>query len=311
MEQIELNQKENKNAIKSMAKFKTAASRTLLENFRIILCVLILFVAVCFYLPEISHKFDFNVKELTVAAVVMFACSVAMYFNFLGSGTALGKKEKAFIDCSELNEKLREEIKKKNIVNFLDEFCKKVRDQILTDARSNYLELVGIKDAEYKEKYVGKTKQELLEEFPDLQKHKVKAIVKANKIKPPVLTKEMIYYSGETHAVTNKVLPINPNRKRSSKAVKDITKTAVTTVFAGSIVLDVVATPNWATVILCLLKLCVIVLAGWKGFCNGYDSISNVAVKYITCKNDLLEQALKEHAEIKNEGNPNENTADI
>lgn len=254
-------------------------------SFFIVLAVVFVFLAQVKILPNVS------VKEAATTCFFLFVCSYFMYCNLLNSGTKLGKEEPAYISVSDKHRTLKAEIKACGYEKYLTPFCESVRKAKFVRDRKSELERVGISYEDYVAKYEGKTKSEILNEFPDIPKAKIKAIKKANAVKLIIFTKEMIYRESKA-SHDRAILGLTPQAKRNFRMVWNIAFAAFVAFMSYSIFIDVIEKPTWASFAMCLVKLLPLFVCGWRGFTNGFDYIAVETVSYMTDQNDLLEEAI-------------------
>lgn len=279
-----------------------------IRNINSVLSLFIVLVVVFVFLAQVKILPNVSVQEAAASCVLLFFCSYFMYCNLLNSGTKLGKQEEDYINCTKKHNDLRETIKSNNYEQYLNDFCESVRKAKFIRDRETELSRVGILYSEYTEKYEGKTEEEILQEFPELNKGKRKAIKKANAVKCVAFTKEMIYRECKpTHSQA--ILGVTPQAKRNFRMVWNIFFSAVVAFMSYSIFVDVIEKPTWASFAMCLVKLLPLFVCGWRGFTNGFDFIAVESVSYMSDQNDLLEEAIV-FAKAKKEAEPSLSVTD-
>lgn len=123
-----------------------------------------------------------------------------------------------------------------------------------------------------------------------MSRTQIDAVKKANRLKPAVLTPEMILRRGNGH---HRSLPlgIRPETKKRINFMLKFLRTAGVAFALSAIVLDVLIEPSWVMFASICLKLLSVVLSGFDGYKFGYENIVVDTVNYMSAQADLMEQA--------------------
>ncbi len=229
--------------------------------------------------------------ELGLTFFILLFCSYSMYVNFSDSGTRAGRASTIFLDAQGEHDKIKKLILESKKDFRLLEFCKHYIAEELRAVREGILSNDGIKYEVYKDKYIGKD-EATLKADKTLSDKQVKAIVKANNVKPIKLTPEMILKRGRGDGSRNP-LGTNPKTKKRLHYIIKFITTFVTSILTGIIVFDIIVEPSWATVVSCLFKLLTIVLNGFMGYKMGFENIAVETVNYMNDQIDLMQQFIQ------------------
>ena len=256
-----------------------------------VIAMFIIFVAIVVSTTDITLMTAFDWAELGLSFFVFMFCAYAMYVNGTGNGIRAGRKSEAYLTSKKQYDELKEQIIKNKMQGRLPEFCRYYIEEELRNTRNAILTEVGIDFSVYQAKYVGKDKEELVQNTL-LSKSQVEAIVQANGIKPIRLTPEMILKRGRG-SLHRSPLGMEPSKKRRiGYAIKFGSTFAVACVMVG-ITLKPKSDLTWATVAEIILKLFPIVLNGFMGYKSGYENIFVDTVNYMNDQADLMRQLIR------------------
>ncbi len=278
-------------AMEKMSEGKKKVAKQLVNYSSMIVGIFLILVVIAVFTTDINFMSAADWAKLGLTFFVLLFCSYSMYVNYSDSGTRAGRNSAVFTEQKGKHDTIKKRvIDDKKQVRLL-EFCRYYIAEELKNTRDIILANEGLKYEDYQSKWVGKCEEELLSD-KTLTKMQVKAIVKANGIKPIKLTPDMILKRGRGGGKRNP-LGIKPESKKLFYYISKFITTVVTSIFTGIIVFDVIAQPSWSTIVACLLKLLPIVLNGFMGYKMGYENIAVDTVNYMADQIDLLEQFLQ------------------
>ena len=275
-------------AIETMDVKKKKVARSILNNTGIFIGIFLVFVVIVVYTTDIKLTSIMQWVELGLSFFILLFCAYSMYVNASDSGIKAGKTSETYIKAQTEYNSIKNEIVEGKMQGRLAEFCHYYTTEELNNIRKSILSDVGIEFDLYNKKYIGKGK-ELLSTDKTLSEPQIKAIIKADKVKPIKLTPEMIFKRGRG-SKRRTPLGTKPETKRGVAYGTKFFKTCVTSVLTGIIVLDVAITPTWATFAACCLKLMPVILNGFAGYKMGYENIVVDTVNYISDQIDLMHQ---------------------
>ncbi len=277
---------------------KKKAAKTLLNYSSMIVGVFLVLVFVFAFTAELDFTSAVTWVELGLTFFVMIFCSYSMYINFSDSGTRAGRLSNTYVEAKKAHDELKGFIVNNKMQFRLAEFCKYYTDTELKQSREKILSNEGLRYDAYEKEYIGKDKATIAEN-KDLSKKQVKAIVRANNLKPIRLTPEMILKCGRLDIRRNP-LGVSPESKKMFNFATKFITTVLTSVLTGVIVFNVIAEPSWSTVVACCLKVLPVILNGFMGYKMGYENVAVDTVNYMNDQTSMMQQFLQyveNHAE--------------
>lgn len=267
---------------------KHKAVKGLIENRGMIVSIILALILVFAFTTNINFTSKAEVLKLSLSIFVFMFCSYSMYINNAKSGTRAGKLTKAYIETEEKYIEIKTRIINEDKQVYLGEFCRLYVDEELKNARKDILDFVGIEYEEYVRKWVGADIKDIkkTEKFSDREKQ---AVIKANALKPVRLTPDMLL-KREREIKRRAPLKKTPTEKRNAKYIGRFMRTIITSIFACTIALDVIANPSWSTFSELCIRLLMVVLSGFFGYQTGYENITCDTVDYMHDQIDLLNQ---------------------
>ena len=251
----------------------------------------IIFVAIVVSTTDITVMTVIDWTSLGLSFFVFMFCAYAMYVNGSGNGIRAGRQNELYLSAKKQYDDLKNEIIAKKMPGRLPEFCRYYVEEELRNTRNAILMEVGIDFAVYKERYVGKDKEEL-KKNEILSKTQIEAIVSANKVKPIRLTPEMILKRGRG-AMHRSPLGMEPSKKRRIGYAWKFSSTFIVAILMVSITLNPKADLTWVTFVEIVLKLFPIALNGFTGYQSGYENIVVDTVNYMNDQADLMRKLVQ------------------
>lgn len=276
-------------AILALDETKQRITKKILSNAGMICSCFLFFVAAVVLTTDIKGiESVTQIAELGLSFMVILFLTYSMYFSCSDSGIKNGKLSAAYIDACRRCDDLKNHIITEDLYKQLVSFCKDYVLKELKNACSEVLTPVGISYEEYEDKCKGKDEKEL-SAYSEVQ---LKAIKRANKLKPIKLNADMICKRSRRGARRNP-LGITPNTRKAINDTISFVKITLTSLLTGVVVLDAVVDFSWATVVGVLLKLMPVVVNAFNGYKSGYENIVIDSVDYMNDQIDLMEQAIR------------------
>ena len=276
-------------AILALDETKQRITKKILSNAGMICSCFLFFVAAVVLTTDIKGiQSVAQIAELGLSFVVILFLTYSMYFSCSDSGVKSGKASTMYIEICKRCDELKNRIITRNLYKTLVDFCKDYVRRELRNACIELLSPVNISYEEYEEKCKGKD----LETLEDLySKTQLKAIKRANKLKPIKLSADMICKRSR-RGVRRNPLGMNPGTKKVINDAFSFAKITLTSLLTGAVVLDAVVDFSWATIVGVLLKLMPVVVNAFNGYKSGYENIVIDSVDYMNEQIDLMEQAI-------------------
>ena len=265
--------------------------KTLLDNAGTIVSIFLLFVVGVVMTTDISLKTAAESASIGLEFYALMFCSYGMYLNCTGSGKKQGLLTDVYRDANSRYEELRRKIKDGGLEEALSAFCRKYVQDELKNARTLILANVGITYERYEKEIIGKDLSKLELDIP-LTEVQIKAVKKANKLKPIKLTSEMIIQKDRV-PIRRSPLGINPHTKKIIVFVIKAFTTGFTALLMIRMAFSVLAQPSWGMFASVLLKMLAVILNGFMGYQFGYEHITITSVSFMNSQSDLMEQVVQ------------------
>ncbi len=255
-------------------------------NMGIIVAAMTLLCTCVMFFTDISLA-SLVTAEFSLSFVILLFCSYTMYFSMADTGAKHGAECEGYKKARERYETIRAELGECGMLFKLGYFCQNYVKSELEATQRSILLSAGIEYEQYCALYKGLTARQLPK---NLSSRTRRTITRANRLKPIVLTPDMLLSDG-AHSHTRNPLTRNPVRSKMMHSLKALIPTTVTSFFAVSVVCSVISDPSMATVTECFIKLFALVWNGCKGYTMGYNNTSVEYCAYLASRSDLLHAA--------------------
>ena len=277
-------------AILALDETKQRITKKILSNAGMICSCFLFFVAAVVLTTDIKGiQSVTQIAELGLSFVVILFLTYSMYFSCSDSGTKGGRLTLGYLEVCKKCDELKNQIITQDLYKSLVAFCNDYIRKELKNACSELLSPIGISYEEYEAKCKGKDLKALEEVYSKVQ---LKAIKRANKLKPIKLTADMICKRNRRGSHRNP-LGMSPSTKKAINDCLSFVKITLSSLLTGVVVLDAVVDFSWATIVGVLLKLMPVVLYAFNGYKSGYENIIIDSVNYMNDQIDLMEQAIR------------------
>ena len=265
-------------------------AKKFVSNFGNIVTLVIVFIAFSIMTTDLQLTSIFEWAAIGLTFFVILVLSNLVYLINFSSSVEKAKEGEIYREAKEYYEERKKALTSLNWAEILEQYCAHYVKNELERTRKIILSRVGISYEMYLEKYISKTKKELKKE--PLTKAKIKAIVKANDVRPITLTPEMIYNFGGKDGTVRNPLGMSPGKKSALKRIGKVVTSFITSLFSASIALKFVMAPSWEMFCLCLTKMLPIIYNWYVGRRDGKASIENDLAPYVRIQADLMSQAV-------------------
>ena len=273
------------------AKSKTFAS--LIDGILLSFAAIMIIVIFMTYLTEVSFNGNIDWKNVGFSGALMYVCTVSFYFLLRSFSSRKGRLTQNHLKAQERIEKNNAEIVEKGYASRTREYCRAWEDAEIDSARSHVLADAGITLERFKEEYCKYTAKELAAAFPDLTEYQRETIACAKKIKR--LRYDESYLTvydkhGRRKAPSG---GFTTRTMRHIQTVQTLITTALSSVFSVYMALDIITNPSFATVVMCLVKIVIILGCGAWGMIGGWNMSSVREVEELNAKADEQERFQK------------------
>ena len=278
------------NAFVMTQKRKKKLLKKTFDNRTLIVAVFLLLIVIIVMTTEIKLTNFIDVAELTLSFVLLLYCSYSMYINTSSGGSSAALESSIYKEAKKRHDNLRQRIIKNGCQSRLYDFCADYIEREQKGLRQSILFNAGISYETYEREYIGKD-DEYINNLERVSKYQKKAIKAANAIHPITLTPDMIFKS-EIFRRSRNPIGTNPHTiKKVNYSVKFF-QTLLTSAFPLMIVLDIMGTVTWATVVSIILKVFFVVLNAFFGYDFGYKNIAVHTVNYMNDQSDMMCEVL-------------------
>ena len=257
--------------------------------------VLLVGVVVIVMTTEIHLTTFADFARVGLEFFVLAFCSYSMYINLADSGMRFGLQATSYINTVEKYDVLKDEIVNDHTQGMLNDFCQDYIERELQNTRTMILSEVGISYETY-EPQIGKDDEDIYK-LDQLSKNQKKAIIKANRTKPILLTPEMILQRGRNSRKRNP-LGISPRTKKNIDYAIKAVQTFIVSALMAVIAFEAVTEPTRTVIASVCMKLITVIVNGFLGYKFGYENIVFDTSNYISNQSDLLNQFI-EYTKIK------------
>ena len=261
-----------------------------ISNFGNVVTMVIVFIAFSIMTTDLQLTSIFEWATIGLTFFVILILSNLVYLINFSSAVEKAKEGEIYLEAKAYYEEQKKSLMGLNWAETLELYCSQYVKNELERTRKVILSRVGIHYDTYMEKYISKSKKELKKEI--ISKSKIKAILKANSVKPITLTPEMIYNFGGKDGTIRHPLGLSPGKKSTLKRVGKVVTSFATSFLSASIALRFVLSPSWEMFCLCLTKLLPIIYNWYVGRRDGKASIENDLAPYVKTQADLMSQAI-------------------
>ena len=266
---------------------------SLIDGMTLSVAAILIIVIFMMYLTEVSFNGNINWKDVSFSGLLMYIFTVSFYFLLRSFSGRKGRQTPNYLKAQERIEQNNDKIVQSGYAARTREYCRAWEDAELDSARSHVLADAGIKLADFKNEYCKYNEGELTAAFPDLTEYQRETIARAKRIKR--LRYDESYLSVYDKHGRRKA-PSGGFTTRFMKRVQTLQTlitTALSSIFSVYIALDIIANPSFATVVMCLVKIVIILGCGAWGMIGGWNMSSVREVEELGAKADEQERFIK------------------
>lgn len=270
---------------------KTFAS--LVDGFTLGVVGILIVVIGMLYMTQIDVNSNISIFQIGLESVILYGATVSINLLLRSfarrKGMATDMWSKAFAAVARNNDW----IVSKGIANKTTEYCRAWEDAELNSSRERILADAGISLAEFNEKYLKYTVKEIKKGYSDLSKFERSTIRRAKRCSRLHFNED--YLSVYSRDGKRK----SPSQLMTTKAaehwtiVRILITTAITSVLGVSMALTLITDFSFATIVMCLVKIIIVLLSGTVGMVGGYNMTAVRAVEEMNIKVDEQNRFIK------------------
>ncbi len=265
---------------------KQKGVRMAMDNMWLIVTFLALAVIVTVMTTDISMESVADLTAIGQEFFVLLFCTYIVYLSWGGNGARQGALTKVYTEaCGRYNE-IRGKIVAENLQVYLADFCRRQIEAELKAVRLNIICSSGL-DYEAYQSFVGKSEDDIKK--AGLTEAQIKAVVKANKVKPVRFTPEMLLQK-DKQSFSRAFISVDPVTVQRVSNVWRLISNAAITFLVTITAFDVSASVDWSVVGEVLFKLATVLYGGFCGYQSNYENVTVRAVKHMNVQADYLEQ---------------------
>ena len=265
----------------------------LIDGITLSVAAILIIVIFMMYLTEVSFNGNIDWKNVGFSGALMYVCTVSFYFLLRSFSSRKGRLTQNHLKAQERIEKNNAEIVERGYASRTREYCRAWEDAEIDSARSHVLADAGIALVQFKEEYCKYSAKELAAEFPDLTEYQCETIARAKKIKRLRYDESYLTVYDKHGRRKSPSGGFTTRTLRHIQTLQTLVTTALSSVFSVYMALDIIANPSFATVVMCLVKIVIILGCGAWGMIGGWNMSSVREVEEMGAKADEQERFIK------------------
>lgn len=245
------------------------------------------------YLTSVKINTNVSVRDITVSGVLMYACTVSIYMLLRSFANRKGRASKAFAAVWETIEKNAVYIVENGLAGRVREYCRQWEEAEHNEARRRALADCCISLEKYLADYAKYSRREIKKNFPDLTEYQRATILRVKKIKRLHFDES---YLSVFENYGHRVAPsggFTVRKRRKLQTIQTFFTTAISSLFSAYLALEIIADPSFATVVMCLVKVVIIVGFGAWALVQGYHMTAVLEVEELKRKTEEQARFIK------------------
>lgn len=274
-------------------RFKVKNFSAFLDGITLSVVALLVIVIGMLYMTQINVNTGISIYQLGLESGILYGATVSIYLLLRSfarrKGIATLEWHNAFVAVERNNDWIVE----KGIANRTSAYCRAWEDSELDSSRERILADAGITLAEFNEKYLKYTVKEIKKTYSKLSDFEYETICRAKRAK-------RLHYNEDYLSVYNKYgKRQSPSQRMTTKTMERLTTvrilitTAITSVLGVSMAMQLITDFSFATVVMCLVKIIIILIFGTVGMVGGYNMTAVKAVEEMNTKVDEQNRFIK------------------
>lgn len=248
-----------------------------------VVAVLVIIIGML-YFTQIGINTGATIAEVGFECAILYGATVAIYLLLRSFARRKGRMTDGYINAFNTVENNTDKIVATGAAARISEYCRDWEEGELDSTRERILADLGISLDDFKTKYVRYTYKELKAKFPNLTETERKTIKRTQKVRRLKYNENYLSVydkSGRRHSPSQFVSARTLERL---KIVQVLITTAISSIFGVTIALDIITDFSFATVVMCLFKIALIVVSGVMGMIGGYNMTAGTEVEEMKIK---------------------------
>lgn len=250
-------------------------------------------VVVMLYITQIAFDANFSWRQIGLEGVILYFATVSISLLSRSYARRKGRSSEKYTKAYGRIEDNNRVIIDKGYSAKAYYYCRAWEEAELKAERAKVLSSVAITVQEFEEKYIKYNKRELIARYPDLSADEIKTILLAKKIK------RLKYNETYLTATADSAGRHSPSGGLKTKTVfkidtaRIVVTTAFSSLFAVSIIIEVISNPSYQTILECVIKVAMIIVFAAIGVMGGYGFSANKESRELDDKADEQERFIK------------------
>lgn len=260
------------------------SAKGIFKNFSILLAIAAMVVLIALVFADVSFVPTFSVRW-AIKLVFYLLMMYILFFSMQSTGVQDGHVQDSYIEVKGKYDELRESIRSDSELEDLQDFCDEYIVKELKHARTKVLRAASIPYPMFEAEWLDNENP-----LPKtISRKKRLAIVIARRLKPVVLTPDMLLNCGSLKP-GRAPLGASPSAMLMRRTlVKMLPRTAMTFLVTDFAV-SVITNPTWETLITGIMMCFVGVLCAYEGYESGFKNIVDDTVRYVDRQVNVLSQ---------------------
>lgn len=280
-------------AVVATERVKARLAKKLVANAGALCSCFLLLVTALVLTTDVSALTDpSELKAMGTSFVVLLFLTYSMYFSCSGSGARAGESSATYLEACARYEQVKAAVAAEGSYEKLRAFCRSYVRRELEAARAAILSECGLEAADLEAYRRG--------ERADFSKRRLRALARAEALKPVRLTADMLMRRGR-RPPRRAPLGLTPTKRKNLHDAISFLKITATSLLTGTVVIEVVIDFSWSAVVALFFKLMPVVVNGFYVYKAGLENVIVDSVDYMNDQTDVLKQALAYTAEKESE----------
>lgn len=229
---------------------------------------------------RISVNAEVDLLEVTYQTVLLYFCTVTVHIILRAYARRKGRETKKWTDAKEEVERNGRRIVEFDLVKKTSEYCRAWEEYDVNSLRERILKEVGLSLSDFNTYFNKYSLKEIAEKFPNITKEQMRAVKHAKRVKR--LHYDENYLSAKERISMRRRSPsggIKANTAVKIQTVELLFICGITSMFLVHMSADLILHFSYATVVICVVKLLMLVIFGAFGMHGGYkfSSVREVA----------------------------------
>ena len=268
MSEFDIGELADEEVIKSKRKKRGFAE--IIDNLILTTVGLLIIVIILVYIANVSFGGEISLQRVGYDGAILYCASLAIYILLYAFSRRKGRLTDKHIQAEEDIQANVNAIAAKGLMGRAAEYCRNWEETELYNARNTVLAPVNISVEEFVEKYAKYNKRELRGKYPELSESEIKTILTARKLKRLRYDEKYLTASITARGRCAPSGGIKANTLDTIRIIRVSVVSLIMCLFSATLVIQVVASPSFATVIMCAVKLLFVCGSGAIGMYSGY-----------------------------------------